>query len=404
MDILYILKLIKNSKKYQRKLGITIQNYKKKSSYKYIERKIIKRFEIVRTDGEEVIKYLCTSLITSIIFLFMLIYTIILFAKGGFNDNNTKSNYNIKYFNIIKKINISLFGFLGYIIASYFIIFVWILNYCHSYKELILKKFGIIITTLIYLIYDAFIIIKLYLSYKIKKNKITWFMICDYFLIILIFLYLVFIIFIIYGCFDNVGNNLIIIKKYILKKFQNVDIKDYELPDNFKEKKDEEKRLYIYNNKNNYKIKLLNKNIIELINEFRKENNIDELMLDESESFSNLIINKNSEIILFKYKTIYKLSKWEYILVNPVNEFEKKFKNKDKDLINILLIEDLNTIQIFNQENNEFIYIFRKNENSRVNHVEISENHNLSSETNPIYRFQRYQWVTLSKEDIYYGD
>ena len=37
----HILKLIKNNKKIQRKLGIDIQNYQKKSSYKFIERKII---------------------------------------------------------------------------------------------------------------------------------------------------------------------------------------------------------------------------------------------------------------------------------------------------------------------------------------------------------------------------
>ena len=155
------------------------------SSYKYIERKITAINDPYKHNLIEVFcKYCCSSLATLIIFLFTLIYTIILFAKGGFNDNNTKSNYNIKYFNIIKKINISLFGFLGYIIASYLIIFVWVTYNCYiDYnKEIILKKFSLILTPFIYLIYEDFIIIKLYLSYKIKKNKITWFMICDYLL------------------------------------------------------------------------------------------------------------------------------------------------------------------------------------------------------------------------------
>jgi hypothetical protein len=127
-------------------------------------------------------------------------------------------------------------------------------------------------------------------------------------------------------------------------------------------------------------------------------------MFDESESFCNLIINKNSELILFKYKTIYQLSKWEYIFVNPVNEFEKKFKSKNKDLINILLIEDLNKIQIFKQDNNEIIYIFKKNESSRVNQVENITNHRLSGEQHPINIHFRDRWVTLTNEDIYYGD
>ena len=106
IDYNYILKLIKNSKKFQRKLGINVQNYKKKSSYKYIERKIIKRNLNYEYDGgDKIIKCIYSCFFSSIFFLFVLIYTIILFAKGGFDDNNTKSNYNIKYFNIIKKIN-----------------------------------------------------------------------------------------------------------------------------------------------------------------------------------------------------------------------------------------------------------------------------------------------------------
>jgi len=410
IDYNFILKLIKNSKKIQRKLGINIQNYKKKSSYEYIERKIIKGSLSYEHDDAfgEPIKYFCSCFLSSIIFIFVLIYTIILFTKGGFNYNNTKSNYNIKYFNVIKKINISLFGFLGYIIASYFIIFVWATHKCYiDYdKKIILKKCSLIFTAFIYLFYDVCIIIKLYLSYKIKKDKITLFMICDYFVIILIFLYLVFIILIIYFYFTIAGDGVRIIKEYILKKFQTIDIEDYELSNNFKEKNDEEKRLYITTNKNNYKIKFSNYNILELINEFRKKNNIDELILDEAESdpFSNLIINKNAEIILFKYKTIYKLSKREYLLVNEVNEFEKNFKNKNKDLINILLNEDLNKIQIFKKDNNEIIYIFKKNDSSRLNHVEILTNRRLSSENIQLNTHFIDRWRTISIEDIYYGD
>ena len=216
IDYNYILKLIKKNKIFQKKLGLNIQNYKNKSSYEYIERKIIKKDNSYSKDMLGVIlKCVFSLFVTLIFFLFVLIFTIILFAKGGFNDNNTKSNYNIKYFNIIKKINISLFGFLGYIIVSYLIIFVWATYNCYTdYNKIkFFKKCTLIITALIYLIYDVCIIIKLYLSYKIKKNKITWFMICDYFLIIFIFLYLVSIIFVIYIYFSSAGKDIISIKK-----------------------------------------------------------------------------------------------------------------------------------------------------------------------------------------------
>ena len=410
IDYNYILKLIKTSNQFQRKLGINIQNYKKKSSYQFVERRIISINDPYKFDKFEVIsKYIFSLLITLIIFLFTLIYTIILFAKGGFNDNNTKSNYNIKYFNIIKKINLSLFGFIGYIIASYFTIFVWATYNCYiDYnKERVLKKFSLILTALIYLIYDACIIIKLYMSYKIKKNKITWFMICDYFLIIFIFLYLVFIIFIIYCYFYSAGQGIRIKNNiYILKKFQNIKIEDFRLPNDFKIKNDKEKRLYIFNKKNYYKILFSNNNTLELINEFRKKNNIDLLIL-ETESFSDLIINKYSEIILFSYKTIYKLSKWEYLFVNQENEFKNKLKNEDKDLINILLIEDLNKIQIYKQDNNEFIYIYKKIESKNINHFENFLNDSSFRQQysiNNTFRDRLSRGGVDSYKDKYYGD
>jgi len=258
----HILKSIKNSKKIQGKLGINIQNSKKKSSYRYMERKLTKREKNYKSDRISMCLQHCIAfLFTSIIFLYVLIYTAILLGKGDFNNNNTKSNYKVNYFNIIKKINISLLGFLGYIIASYFIIFFWATHNCSTDndKTIFLKKCCLILTAIIYLFYEVCIIIKLYLSYKIKKNKITWFMICDYFLIFLIPLYLAFIIYIIYYYFVYTGKGIIVYRKQIniLKQFQNIDIEDYELPYNFNIKKDDEKRLYIFNKRDNYKIKPL---------------------------------------------------------------------------------------------------------------------------------------------------
>ena len=407
----HILKIIKNSKKIQGKLGINIQNYKKKSCYKYMERIITKRMDNYKSDRMDIFyKHCIAFLFTSIFFFFVLIYTAILFGKGGFDNNNTKSNYKVNYFNIIKNINISLFGFLVYIIASYFIIFIWATHNCYTDndKTIFLKKCYLILTAIIYLLYEVCIIIKLYLSYKIKKNKTTWFMICDYFLIFLIPLYLAFIIYIIYYYFVFTGKGIIISRKKIniLKQFQNIDIEDYELPYNFKEKKDKEKRIYIFNNKNNYKIKFLKNYIylLKLINEFREKNNIDKLMLDETESFSNLIINKNSEIILFNYKTIYKFSKWEYLFVNPVNEFEKKIKNEDKDLIDILLIEDLDSIQINKQDNNEFIYIYKKIKSKKLKNYLDSFSFFRKQDSINSKRILREKGINYTYEDNYYGD
>ena len=139
-----------------------------------------------------------------------------------------------------------------------------------------------------------------------------------------------------------------------------------------------------------------------------KKNNIGELKF-ETKSFSDLIINKYSGIILFNYKSIYKLSKWEYLLVYQVNEFEIKFKNKDKNLINILLIEDLNEIQIYKQDNNEFIYIYKKIERKSKNLFKRTLIENFSSEQdskNTSFRELRFnsRGYEYFYKDKYYGD
>ena len=125
-------------------------------------------------------------------------------------------------------------------------------------------------------------------------------------------------------------------------------------------------------------------------------------MIFENKSFSDLIINKISEIFLFNYKSIFKISKLEYLLVNPMNEFKKKFENKNNDLINILLNEDLNKIQIYIQDNNIFIYLYKNIGNTNLNHLEIFESQKFSRESDSINI--RHRSITYSYEDISYRD
>ena len=55
-----------------------------------------------------------------------------------------------------------------------------------------------------------------------------------------------------------------------------------------------DKKKFILKKKNNYKITVSesNKDLIFLINQFRKENNIDELIYDEDIYYEDLIIDK----------------------------------------------------------------------------------------------------------------
>ena len=185
--------------KLQKTLGINNINYKERSSYQIKERKTIVekkyyRYYHGRAHGlETCFNYFTPGSLAGMIFIQVLIFSSILAAKGAFNENNTKDNYNKNYAKVIDKINLSLFGFLAYIIVSYFIIFTWITNRCEFYSEYkIIKKIVLILLGIIYLSYEVLIIIKLVLSYKIKKGKIKWLMRCDYVLLVFIFFFILY--------------------------------------------------------------------------------------------------------------------------------------------------------------------------------------------------------------------
>ena len=363
----HILKLIKNNKKFQTSLGINIQNYKKISSHQYLARKKITiKYPLFGGDGlAQLFKYCCSLILGVILFIYILIFASILAARGAFNENNTKNNYNKNYSKRIDKINLSLFGFLAFIIVSYFILFVWATDDCYydSILKKIIKTVILIMIGIIFLSYDILIIIKLYLSYKIKKDKITWFMRCDYALIILIFLYLLFIIFVIYWYFVDAGTNRSIInkeKEFILKQFRDIKIKDFKLPTNFKKMHEYEKRKYILNNKRKYEIMISVEQIylISLINKFRIENNISELIFDDNIKLDDVIIDKYSEYILYDNQSNFKISNSIYLLKYTFEEFKIKFNNKEKDIINILLNDYYNKISTIEKGNILFIFLF----------------------------------------------
>ena len=120
-----------------------------------------------------------------------------------------------------------------------------------------------------------------------------------------------------------------------------------------------------------------------------------------AKSFSNLIINKNSEIILFYYKTIFQLSKWEYLIVISVDDFVIRFKDEDKELITILLIKDLDKIQIYEKDNKEFIYIYKKIESKNLNNSLDSFSF-FKKKDSKRSLFRRGRRINYSYDDNYY--
>ena len=271
-----------------------------------------------------------SSLCSLIISIYVLIIASILAAKGAFNDNNTKNNYNKKYSKIIDKINYSFFGFLAYIIISYIFLFIWT-NIRPKFDygiTKIMKKILLIFFGIIHILYEAIIIVKLYLSYKIKK-KVTWFMICDYILIIFIFIYIALVVKCTFDYFRIAGKKIIIKKEVYLTKFRGIKIVDYELPDDFNKMEKKERKKYILENKNNYKITFStdDKMLIGLINKLREVNNIDELIFDREIFFKDLIIDKYAEPIFSENKEIFKISDTNFLFKFPVGVFKKRLYN-----------------------------------------------------------------------------
>ena len=212
------------------------------------------------------------------------------------------------------------------------------------------------------LCYEVIIIIKLDLSYKIKKDKITWFMKCDYVLIVILFLYIVCTIYIIISYYiyagDDVAGDLV-----ILTKFRDTKINEYLLPDYFVKFNDYQKRAMLLHDIDSFEIEISEKqkDIISLINKFRKDNNVDELQYDDVIGFKDLIFDKSSEPIFYNDKNIFKLAKGKYLIKIPVKEFETRLYNKEKNITNVLLNDYLNKIIVIEKDNILFIFLFHGN-------------------------------------------
>ena len=261
----------------------------------------------------------------------------------------------------------------------------------------IIKKVILIYSAFIFLGYDILIIIKLFFSYKIKKGNITWFMRCDYALIILDFFYFTSILRIICFYFHYVGKLLEDgDKKCILKKFRDFEINDYILPKNFELMNEYEKRKYILDNKNNYTIEN-NKVLINQINKFRNENDIDDLNWDVEIYFKDLIMDKYSESFLYDYENIFKLSNKKYLLKYPFDEFQTRFNNREKNLIDILLNDNLNKIIIIKKNSIIFILIYEINYDSNYNLFQLYTKRN----QNEIYTKRPFRDSYIF-EDKYY--
>ena len=70
---------------------------------------------------------------------------------------------------------------------------------------------------------------------------------------------------------------------------------------------------------------------------------------------------------------IIKLGSRSYLFKYNIGEFEMKFRQQEKDIINILLKDNLNRIVVIYQNMNEFILIYESYKHYSIDPIELRE-------------------------------
>lgn len=352
----HILKLLKINKKIKKRIGINTSNYQILTNCQYMQR-IIKKYtrNQISISNRKIFKSNCRMSILLATFLeYDIMYCHILNFDRLFDDY---SEYNIFLVVFIKIINYSIIPFIIFCIGAYLFLLCFLFkNYLSDTPSLKEKKTRIIkIVIIVFFIYQLLISIKLLI---IRDNTFIF----DIIFVIFNFLNIIMMFWLRFSFLKNSGKNIKVLTGTVLIKYKDIDINYYLLPNDFVKKTKNDKLKYISENANKFLFNHSKEqmNLIELINKFRTDNNIGELTVYE---FNNLlpdfIINEPSELILFQYKSIFKLSKNKYLFIYPTGEFANKFKRNNPDILDILLNENLNRIIIIKKGYNEYILIYQ---------------------------------------------
>ena len=339
-----ILKLIKYNKSLQKKLGIGLENYKDYTDFEYITKK-----EEIGSDAK--LEFLINEAF-DFHYKFIIIYSIIV----NLFQIKLKNGYDI-FINITNK---SLFGLIIFNLIFYYFPNKFDkknINYCH----LIIVCFF----TLIYALYEIEILLKLgILIYNaLKTSTINW----SYIFIIFDIIFILFNLFWThlnyanYLEFKDIISRIENMTKYYLIRYKNISIKAYLMDKKFDTSNNSNKMKYIKNIEKNLKHRSFerDKYIISVINDMRSNNNLS--LLNTKYTLPNCIINEPTKFIFYKNQNIFKISDNKYILKYKLGSFEidsPLFRYDNKDIINILLNKNLNTINVITQGKFQYLLIY----------------------------------------------
>ena len=390
-----VLKLCRYNKCLLHKLDIIFKN-----SFKYEIEIKIDYIENYEKDEKDIKCIRGLFLFSDVIwFIIFLIYIILFYVRGTFNDENLKEGYSQKKKDFVDFMD-------NYILLTYFlfnlaIILITILLYIRNlfelkgYIQLLIVIFIILIdlthhisyitkfTYTVELIKDE--LIDVIMEYSKIKNpteevrklyykilNLIWFYSFDNFIIAMICLNFLVIIpeimkiikILCQGRFIEFGE----IKKIFLNQFKGLNIIKKELPKKFNKLKEKEKNEFIFKKESvkeyQYELNENQINLIYKINKIREDNHISLLNYDKLEKLPEFLINEKTQLIFNDYDNIFKLSKNFYVFKYKINEFQNYINNNQ--ILNIITIETLNEINIIKQNNFEFISIYGNDDSKDI--------------------------------------
>ena len=369
-----VLKFVAYNKALLNKLDINFKDY---YDFKAKEKTKIE----IDFNNELSLEIACLDILYS--FIPLLIYIIMFYSKGAFNDKNLKEEYDKKKKNYVDVMNkYILLSFLGFNIIFIVLNIILLNKILSGFLKNTIFFFLYIFYCLIYLIFDISHIIKVSFTIDIikklkdikKKAKTIWFYYFDIVLIIFMFLSLLW-------KFIKFKYNVRKYKLLILNQINGFNINNFTfyLYKENSNKIGKSKKIFNKKNMKEYESEL-NDNQIRLINninQLRKENNIRELKYDEKQKLPDYLMNKKTELFFYKEKNIYKFNNNYYLIKYPISESQKDIT--DKNIINIITIDILERINIMQKDEYYYIALYNDHFNKNENIVNNNINNNLGA-------------------------
>ena len=355
-----IIKLIKYNKKLQSKLDIDINNYA--CEYKILTKSFNYLPPHVDNGWGDAFYALHYSIILLPHIIFFIIYYLIInIPEIKINETFKDSHWNFVNNKIINRLYIILI-----IVSNYVIFHAAIRVYSDYKKRKIIYIFLIILCFGGLCAYEILAIIRIFqvIYYAINRK---WLIIFDilFFIANASYLYFYFIIFSDYKKGETYNSEE---TKTYLASYKNIRIDEYELPDYFIKLKN--KRDYISKIANQLNVDYCERDyqLVNLINNFRNKNKLNEIKIDYK--LPKFILD-DSTVILLSSLNLIKLSNNAYVFRFKEYDFDRYTFMKNKNISNILLNENLNRINIIQQGKIIYILVYGYFESDKDIIIEI---------------------------------